>query len=141
MLLKVTKKNSRRIIKSNLQSDFNNNLLRISDTGTQIRNHKSLHTTLAPISENDYPPIYPRPSGFTKQGEIIHDGIEEKTDNKQRAVPEYLTNPINYSPTNKLKLDSIFPSIWLFPQPMNDRFIQIHGVVIWYFVIQMLKHE
>lgn len=95
------KENSRRIIKSNLQSDFNNNLLRIKAT-LELKSETTnpLHTTLAPISENDYPPIYPRPSGFTKQGEIIHDGIEEKTDNKQRAVPEYLTNPIKLF-TNK----------------------------------------
>ncbi len=95
------KENSRRIIKSNLQSDFNNNLLRITAT-LELKSETTnpLHTTIAPISENDYPPIYPRPSGFTKQGEISHDGIEEKTDSKQRAVPEYLTNPIKLF-TNK----------------------------------------
>ena len=89
------KENSRRIIKSNLQSDFNNNLLRIKAT-QELKSETTnpLHTTLAPISENDYPLIYPRPSGFTKQGEISHNDIEEKTDNKQRAVPKYLTNPI-----------------------------------------------
>lgn len=88
------KENSRKKIKSKLQSNFDNNLLRIKAT-LELKSETTnpLHATLAPISENDYPPIYPRSTGFTKQGEINHDAIEGKTDNKQRALPEYLTNP------------------------------------------------
>ncbi|ELW99910.1 hypothetical protein ABTI49_18310 [Acinetobacter baumannii] len=95
------KENSRRIIKSNLQSDFNNNLLRITAT-LELKSETTnpLHTTIAPISENDYPPIYPRPSGFIKQGEISHNDIEEKINNKQEAMPKYLTNQVKLF-TNK----------------------------------------
>lgn len=95
------KENSRRIIKSNLQSDFNNNLLRITAT-LELKSETTnpLHTTLAPISENDYPPIYPRPSGFIKQGEISHNDIDEKINNKQEAMPKYLTNQVKLF-TNK----------------------------------------
>lgn len=95
------KENSRRIIKSNLQSDFNNNLLRITAT-LELKSETTnpLHTTLAPISENDYPPIYPRPSGFIKQGGISHNDIEEKINNKQEAMPKHLTNQVKLF-TNK----------------------------------------